>query len=368
MKIDNIYIFSNSIKSLDKTRATTSSLKFELDFVKALSKYVKITVLTKALLVGEVVLEKNISVVGVSKKGKISNSAIIDEVRKSNKSALIYYGYDFLFEKKLCKIKKATKIYVFPFVFDTHKVCVGEYKSFVKRFIVDSYYRLGIKLLKKFDGALLFQEKAAELLDIRKPYLVLKPGVFESESVEKNINFDKFKVVFAGSFTKLNGIDILLKAFTTIEDEDVYLNLYGYGPLTDMVKEYSKKFENIEYCGIVNDKELSEIYSGAQILVNLRKTDDYVMNFSFPSKLFEYLTTGTPVITTKLLNDKEFLNSVYVLEDITEKNIIKAIYAIKDNYKEYLSRAKQAKRFLINNYSFDTIALNVINYIDSLVN
>lgn len=361
-----IFILSHSINTLDKRVATTSSFKFELDFASALSKYIKTTIITLALPMSNSITIGDLRLLGVSNGGKISEKIIVAEIKKNRNSALIYYGYDFITEIHLLRIKRETGVFVFPFVFDSHTICVNEYKSRVKRIAANLYFQWGISKLRKFDGAILFQEKAAKILHLSKSYIVLKPGVSNGVDIEKKDVFDKFKVVFAGSFTALNGIDVLLKAFSKICNPNIDLYLYGYGPLIGVVKNYESSYSNIHYGGIVNDEKLTDIYRQAQVLINLRNLDDYANNFAFPSKLFEYINTNTPVITTKLLEDKEFCDTVYILHEIQVKDIINAIYDIKNNYEIYLQRAKRAKEYIANNYGFDRIAMKTIDYIKEI--
>jgi glycosyltransferase involved in cell wall biosynthesis len=69
------------------------------------------------------------------------------------------------------------------------------------------------------------------------------------------------------------------------------------------------------------DKEME-----ATLLVNPRPTHEEFVKYSFPSKTMEYMSTGTPVLTTKLPGMPEaYYPHVYFIEQETVDGIIDAL-------------------------------------------
>ena len=367
MSCKNVYIISDCITSLDKKTMTTSSQKFELDFSRALVPYFNVTIYTFGRNVGDVEEVNKLKLIGVSRDRKVYEKEIAEKIVNKKESVLIFYGYDLRRLLSYLRIKRRAKeIKVIPFIFDSHKPCVNSLKSKIKRFLLNVYFFIAKKIVKKFDGGIFFQEKAAKLLKIRNNYLVIKPMVQENDFFVHNNSFEDFNVVFAGSFTTLNCTDILLRAFTKLTNSKIRLKLFGSGPLQEMVNKYSDKYENIEYCGIVDDDSLQKVYKDSQLLLNLRDQKNEAMNFCFPSKLFEILNTGTPVLTSSLIKDEEFLKTVYSIDNISEDEIVKGILAVYSNYSYYCSLAYDAWQYIHKNYSNKMISERVFVYLNSI--
>ena len=72
----------------------------------------------------------------------------------------------------------------------------------------------------------------------------------------------------------------------------------------------------------------------ATLLVNPRPTGEEYVKYSFPSKTMEYMSTGTPVLTTVLPGmPREYYPYVYLLEDETADGIaakLREIFALTD--------------------------------------
>ncbi|MEG2066011.1 MAG: glycosyltransferase, partial [Clostridia bacterium] len=56
----------------------------------------------------------------------------------------------------------------------------------------------------------------------------------------------------------------------------------------------------VEYGGFLSNEELIPELLNADLLINPRPTSLEFTGLSFPSKLIEYLATGTPILTTRI--------------------------------------------------------------------
>jgi glycosyltransferase involved in cell wall biosynthesis len=220
-------------------------------------------------------------------------------------------------------------------------------------------------LLRFFDAYLLFQDSAVKILKIKKPYLVTKPGVTYSDTKIKKPTSD-FIMTYAGTLKNVNGIKVLLDAFELVETKEIKLYIYGGGTLESVVSKRANINKRIIYKGIVDDNELNKVYSNSDLLINLRDPDDYVMKFAFPSKLFEYMNTGVPVLTTRLLKDDSFVASTYVVDDLTPRGVAKAIKHAYLNKITSFEKGKLAKQYVNDNYSFDLISMKIYDFIVKL--
>lgn len=124
------------------------------------------------------------------------------------------------------------------------------------------------------------------------------------------------RVIFSGAVIEYNGIRALLSAAKNVKNPRFRLDLYGDGPLVPDVKKACSEDLRICYMGVKPNSEVITAQQAATLLVNPRLVDHPVSRVTFPSKILEYMASGTPIITTKLNGlTEEYLSHMYVFED-----------------------------------------------------
>ncbi|MBT9257621.1 glycosyltransferase [Phycicoccus sp. MAQZ13P-2] len=106
-------------------------------------------------------------------------------------------------------------------------------------------------------------------------------------------------VLYAGGLKREYGVEALLQA-VALSDDSWQLHLYGGGPMEQECRVAADKNPRVVFHGVVDFDSLSRGYADATVLVNPRPLQTDFVQYSFPSKLLEYMTTGTPVVTTHL--------------------------------------------------------------------
>lgn len=115
---------------------------------------------------------------------------------------------------------------------------------------------------------------------------------------DKNIVFDsqRINIVYTGALYKNNRSPIYaLKEFSKIIDEDkrITLHMYITGNCDSVVNSYCKKYpKNIINHGCVQTDTAKAAIISADILLSIGNSDIT----QFPSKIFEYISTGNPII------------------------------------------------------------------------
>lgn len=154
------------------------------------------------------------------------------------------------------------------------------------------------RILQRADAVLFSEEIYSNHYDIvanlknveRLPYVIPAQTVIEDESelLEKN----SINCVFAGSFYRdLRNPEIMLDIFSKIKDKRIKLHLYSTG-CEDLVERYSSKCNSIVVHGRVPYEEIQRVYHKANVLLNVGNANaDFI-----PSKTFEYIATGKPII------------------------------------------------------------------------
>jgi len=137
------------------------------------------------------------------------------------------------------------------------------------------------------------------------------------------------------------------------------LLLFGAGPLQGACVEYSDLHENINFYGQVPIDKARAVQSKSDFLLNLRDPFDLRFNYSYPSKITEYLASGVPVITTKVAGIPEdfypYLNFVD-LNDFDFEDLV-------ESYQEIKKKACEGKRYLFSSRSFDRQSERLVSLI-----
>ena len=107
-------------------------------------------------------------------------------------------------------------------------------------------------------------------------------------------------MVYAGGLTRAYGVDRLVEAFRGMDDPDLRLFLLGRGELEEWLRTQAKADSRIAPPELLDRGGLVRRLARASVLVNPRPVDQSFVRYSFPSKLIEYLSTGIPVVTTRL--------------------------------------------------------------------
>lgn len=171
--------------------------------------------------------------------------------------------------------------------------------TFPKSIFINTYTYLSKKLLFIIDYFVFITEFMKEKFN-SKPSIVIE-GFVDSSLIYKDIPIAKKEnaVLYSGALFEKFGIKILLDAFL---DGDLNCELWLFGD-GDMVEEINKRAlcdSRIKYFGQKPNEMVINYQQRAKLLVNPRFSNNEFTKFSFPSKLMEYMISGTPVLTTNL--------------------------------------------------------------------
>lgn len=230
------------------------------------------------------------------------------------------------------------------------------------------------KRIKQYDGIVALNKKAVEKYAPKTKY-VLVDGGFDINDKPRNqpggqwLNYsegDVIDIIFSGGLYEYNGLINLINAFKTIKNDRLRLSIYGEGPLKEFVVKSSQKDSRVVYCGNVSNNDMLIIQQKAGILINPRPINEPISVYTFPSKMIEYMLSGTPVVTTKLNGlTPEYLKNVFVIEDNSIVEIAKAIETVISLKKEQLiEKANEARAFIINNKTWEIQSKKIYHFIN----
>ena len=155
--------------------------------------------------------------------------------------------------------------------------------------------------------------------------------------------------MYAGCISKQYGLGDLVEAFQKADIPDAQLHLYGPCDYPEELKQIASQDPRIVYGGMLLNTEIVDKEMEATLLVNPRPTHEEFTKYSFPSKTMEYMSTGTPVLTTRLPGMPEaYYPHVYFIEQETVDGIVDALHrtlALPD--EALFAKGCQARNFVL---------------------
>lgn len=160
---------------------------------------------------------------------------------------------------------------------------------------------------------------------------------------------DSFCVVFAGGMEAANGVEIMLQAIARLKERHYRFVFAGGGPLANAVRNAATGDVRIEYAGFLKLSDLLSIYRQADVLINMRLTKAIRTRYFFPSKLMEFLASGTPVISTCPGHvEEEFGKFLFPLKNETPEGLAAAIrHAETAGSEARREMGKRARAFML---------------------
>mgnify|MGYP004611646163 FL=1 len=172
------------------------------------------------------------------------------------------------------------------------------------------------RMQAKFNGFILYAEKMAEFLEIQSNKWILMEGSFDTSEQIVSAKEKKKAVMYSGKLDEQYGINMLVDAFMSIHDSGMELWLTGGGNSENYIKECARKDNRIKFYGFLPSRQdVLQKQAEASLLINMRLPSEPASGYCFPSKLFEYMATGTPVLSFDIAAiPREYLQHLYVVK------------------------------------------------------
>lgn len=266
-----------------------------------------------------------------------------------------------------CKIKKlipCAKIYLI--VTDLPRFMdLGQSK--LKALLKKIDWVLIKRMQKNFDGFILYTSTMAEYLKIESTKWMLMEGSYEAKESAIGTVFEKKRaIMYSGKLDKEYGLEMLVNAFMKIEDDSLELWLTGGGNSVEYIKKCAEMDKRIKFYGFLPKREdVLHKQRSASLLLNMRLPSEASSNFCFPSKLFEYMVTGIPVLTFQIGGiPEEYYKFLYLVEDETEEKLILAIKSIMAlNEVELRQKGFAARSFILEKKTSIEQAKRIVNFV-----
>lgn len=186
------------------------------------------------------------------------------------------------------------------------------------------------RFMKRMDGFVLYAPKMAEYLSIPDGKWLLMEGSYdvgELRSDTKKRTDGKRAIMYSGVLDVQLGIDLLLKAFMQLKDPELELWLTGGGNAEGLIRKCAEKDPRIRFFGFLPTRaDVLKLQSEAALMINMRLPSEPASAYCFPSKIFEYLCSGNPVLSYRIegISD-EYADHLIFIEDETVEATCRAM-------------------------------------------
>lgn len=151
---------------------------------------------------------------------------------------------------------------------------------------------------------------------------------------EFGIKQDSRIYLYQGALFAGRGIEVILEAFSAINDPKYTVILMGYGETEELIKEYAKKFSNIYFKKAVHPSIVLDYTGSADVGISLIENICLSYYYCLPNKLFEYLMAEIPCIVSDMQEMRNYVNehgTGIVCKDTTPTELAKSVKAM-DNF------------------------------------
>lgn len=269
---------------------------------------------------------------------------------RKERNIVLIYSVHTPFLHAAYEIKKIAENTVIALIVPDLPHFMGE-MSGIKKFLKSVDKKRINYYLKFVDKYILYTKYMANYFNLEANQWVVCEGMIDSSKIVQNIvrKSDKKICIYAGSLQKRYAIDKLVKAFERA-NIDAELHLYGNG---EDAKELLSEFVHLsktKYMGILSQNEIFQKMKEATLLINPRPSELELTKYSCPSKTFEYMASGTPILMTRLAGlPSEYEDFLYFFDDESEKGFVDALEkTLSYSIDELQEKGIKAARFLAN--------------------
>lgn len=379
----NVLVFSSAMKQSDfakyqqdaKIKPNPSNQNFYYKLIKALSINNNVSVVSHRPLVK-----------GMFKKNDFEDETVMDGNIKfyytANKPTKVYKVL-----KEKSSIEKSAKQAIedflsndFIIVTDTlrlnllkaAKKIAKQYNVKIVGMLTDNPMNISggynfVKVRQKreastLDGYLSLTQGLVDTFNPNVPSYVFEGLVMEEDEGKKDPIFNYF--YFGGSLYERYGVKTLVDAFKK-SNVKAKLVIAGSGPLDKYIEQAAEDDYRILYLSQLS-KEKNIAYMRNSIAnINPRPLDPQIDNESVPSKLLEYLSIGTPVISTKYPKLYSTFKDDVSWVDGTGAEAMKIALESYDisNQENYIKKAATARRKVFEFYGIDVQSESINHFL-----
>lgn len=289
---------------------------------------------------------------------------IKENISVKDKSVFLY-GFNTLVAEATMKVCGKYGCKCFIMITDMPSIALTEYKG-IKGYFKEKNRKHAERVQGDADGYIYITEQMADVIAPDKPHHVMEVLV-DPDIMNKSLIIEKKKaIMYAGTLYEKYGIAMLIDIFDGLHT-DYELWIMGSGDYEEIIKARAEKNPRIKFFGVLTREEVLLREREASLLVNIRNPEDEYTKYSFPSKMIEYMLSGTPVLTTKLPGfPKEYDPYLFYCEQYELESMVDRFTEVLNLPLKTLSeKGKKAAEYVKENKNCFTQMQRVISFISS---
>ncbi len=190
---------------------------------------------------------------------------------------------------------------------------------------------------------------------------------------EYGIPHNALTIGYAGNFRRWHRVDLLIRAFQSLDRDDVYLLIIGTGPgeVERMLHQaaQARRSSHIVFTGPVPYSRMPEFLSACDLLVAPQSATFGGKLHQSPVKLFEYMAVQRAVVGSRIGQIKEIIDehrNGMLFEPDSVEDLQRILMKLLQNESLRQQLAQQARRDVMRLYSWDANVARILDSLDSL--
>lgn len=187
---------------------------------------------------------------------------------------------------------------------------------------------------------------------------------------DSDLDTEKFKVVYLGSVSAFNGLDVLVETARVLQErraDNIIILVYGHGTQEARLKEMAAGYglTNIRFKGKLDKRYAMNVLSRSDINIFTFADTPLLKYGTSPNKLFMYFASGKPVLSMirpgyDLVEGRKAGISVDNEPEMAADAIIRFSRMREAEYREYCRNSRQ----LGEEYDYDKLINVLIQFIE----
>ena len=148
-----------------------------------------------------------------------------------------------------------------------------------------------------------------------------------------NLTAEQKVFLYFGVLEPGRGIELLLEAFSSTDDTRSVMVFVGYGSLAELISNSRAHGRNVFYLPAVPKRDIPAIAASADVGICVVSPTCLSYAYCMPNKLFEYLTSGLPVLVSPCITLQEFVTEHQigaVLSELTPSGVLRQVRALSE--------------------------------------
>lgn len=264
-------------------------------------------------------------------------------------------------------------------VLDWHEDFVGQIKikhwipKFLRGLISKIVYLWCKQVTQKADASITVTPDVVNKMKYANPVLIRNFPTLRELPATIPPYTNRLNLIYLGALTPNRGCDEMAKSISLLRDsEQVVWDIVGEiseGAVKSTILNHAKP-ATVNFLGFLNRDEVASCLAEAKIgLCTIKDIDNY--GVSYPTKVFEYMMWGIPVVMSRFSSLVELFGKevpgIFVNPDNTEE-IRDAIQWLLDNPKEAEKMGLLGRKLIKERFNWERDLHNLINLYENIHN